>query len=53
MAAVSEAPAKLPGATNHDKLVALATLTYSQQAIWYFFSLHYLFILKNKMLLII
>ena len=37
MAAVSEAPAKLPGATNHDKLVALATLTYSQQAIWYFF----------------
>ena len=31
----SEAPAKLPGANNHEKLLALAGLTYSQQAIWF------------------
>jgi len=35
MAASNEVPEKLPGANDHDKLAALAELTYTQQAIWF------------------
>ena len=33
--AVAEAPAKLPGASDHDKLLSLCKLPYSQQAVWF------------------
>jgi len=32
---MSEAPKVLPGANNHEKLQALAKLTYKQQAVWF------------------